>query len=92
MVARAGRVILNEVSATVRSGEFIGVFGPNGAGKTTLLRAILGLLPPLAGEIRIFGQPPGRGNRVAGYLPQQRAAVADLPLRGWDFVASAWRR
>ena len=91
VVARAGRVILNEVSATVRSGEFIGVFGPNGAGKTTLLRAILGLLPPLAGEIRIFGQPPGRGNRVAGYLPQQRAAVADLPLRGWDFVASAWR-
>ena len=50
VVARAGRVILNEVSATVRSGEFIGVFGPNGAGKTTLLRAILGLLPLLAGE------------------------------------------
>ncbi len=91
VVARAGHVVLNEISAAILPGEFIGVFGPNGAGKTTLLRAMLGLLPPLAGEIRIFGQPPGRGNRVAGYLPQQRAAVADLPLRGWDFVASAWR-
>lgn len=91
VVARAGRVILNEISATIHAGEFIGVFGPNGAGKTTLLRAILGLVPVVAGKMRIFGQPPGRGNRVAGYLPQQRAAVADLPLRGWDFVASAWR-
>lgn len=91
VVARAGRVILNEISAAIVPGEFIGVFGPNGAGKTTLLRAILGLLPLVAGKIRVFGQPPGRSNRVAGYLPQQRAAVADLPLRGWDFVATAWQ-
>ncbi len=47
-----------------------------------------------AGVIRVLGSPPGRGNRNAGYLPQRRGAVADLPLRGWDFVASAcdgWR-
>ena len=65
------------------------MLGPNGAGKTTLLQAILGLLQPAAGEIRVFGEKPRHGNRAAGYLPQQRAAVADLPLRGWDFVASA---
>ena len=63
----------------IRPGEFIGVFGPNGSGKTTLLRALLGLLPPVSGEIRVFGATPGRGNSAAGYLPQQRAAVADLP-------------
>jgi zinc/manganese transport system ATP-binding protein len=88
-IARAGRIILSDVSVAIRPGEFIGVLGPNGAGKTTLLHAILGLLPPSAGEIRVLGAPPTRGNRDAGYLPQQRASVAELRLRGWDFVASA---
>jgi zinc/manganese transport system ATP-binding protein len=89
-LARGGRGVLADVGATIREGEFVGVFGPNGAGKTTLLQAILGLLQPTAGAIRVFGAPPGHGNRAAGYLPQRRAAVADLPLRGWDFVASAF--
>jgi zinc/manganese transport system ATP-binding protein len=90
-LARGGRTVLADITAAIRQGEFIGVFGPNGAGKTTLLQALLGLLPPVSGEIRIFGRKPGDGNRQAGYLPQQRAAVADLPICGRDFVASAWR-
>lgn len=81
--------MLANVSLAIRPGEFIGVFGPNGAGKTTLLHAILGLLRPAAGRLEVFGVPPVRGNRLAGYLPQQRASVAELCLRGWDFVASA---
>ena len=88
-LARAGRTILSNVSARIQPGEFIGMLGPNGAGKTTLLHAILGLLRPVAGELRVLGSVPGRGNRAAGYLPQQRSPVADLRLRGWDFVASA---
>jgi len=88
-LARAGRTILSNVSAGIRAGEFVGVFGPNGSGKTTLLHAILGLLRPTAGELRVLGSVPQRGNRAAGYLPQQRSPVADLRLRGWDFVASA---
>jgi zinc/manganese transport system ATP-binding protein len=89
---RHGRqTVLCRVGAAIRPGEFIGVFGPNGSGKTTLLRALLGLLPPAAGEIRVFGAPPGGGNLALGYLPQQRAGAADLPIRGWDFVASACR-
>lgn len=90
-LARGERIILDAVSAAIRPGEFIGVFGPNGSGKTTLLRALLGLLPPLRGEIRVLGRPPRHGNRVIGYLPQKRAPVTDLPIRGWNFVASAWQ-
>jgi zinc/manganese transport system ATP-binding protein len=88
-LARGARIVLADLSIAIRSGEFIGVFGPNGAGKTTLLHALLGLLPPASGAIRVLGAVPRRGNRAAGYLPQQRAAVADLPLCAWDFVASA---
>ncbi len=90
-LVRGGRIVLREISAAIEPGEFIGVFGPNGAGKTTLFHALLGLLPPRCGEIRIFGQRRTGGSRVAGYLPQRRSGLSDLPLRGWDFVASAWR-
>lgn len=88
-IARGRRIVLADVSAAIRPGEFIGVLGPNGAGKTTLLHAVLGLLPAAGGEIRVFGEPPRRGNRMAGYLPQRRARASDLPVCGFDFVASA---
>ena len=88
-LARGPRVVLSDVSVAIGSGEFVGVFGPNGAGKTTLLHAILGLLRPVSGELKVLGAAPSHGNRALGYLPQQRASVADLFLRGRDFVASA---
>jgi zinc/manganese transport system ATP-binding protein len=89
-LTRGRRTVLSRLSASIGEGEFIGVFGPNGAGKTTLLHAILGLLAPAEGEIRIFGKPPGNGTALAGYLPQKRSAIGDLRLRGWDLVASAY--
>ncbi|MGH7064531.1 MAG: metal ABC transporter ATP-binding protein, partial [Stellaceae bacterium] len=88
-IARGRRIVLADVSAAIRPGEFIGVLGPNGAGKTTLLHTVLGLLPAAGGEIRVFGERPRRGNRMAGYLPQRRARASDLPVCGFDFVASA---
>jgi zinc/manganese transport system ATP-binding protein len=88
-LARGGRMVLADVTAAIRPGEFIGVFGPNGAGKTTLLHALLGVVRPVTGVLRVLGLSPTRGNRQAGYLPQQRGYVADLRLRGRDFVASA---
>jgi zinc/manganese transport system ATP-binding protein len=90
-LARGDRTVLSGVDASIAEGEFVGVFGPNGAGKTTLLQAILGLLPPREGEIRVFGAPAANGGARAGYLPQKRSSLGDLRLRGWDFVASAYK-
>jgi zinc/manganese transport system ATP-binding protein len=84
-----GRSVLSDVSFAIRSGEFIGVLGPNGAGKTTLMRAILGLLPPSAGTVRVFGRAPQRGDRTIGYLPQVRTVLPDLRVRGLDFIGSS---
>ena len=39
------KVILNNVSLNIASGEFVGIIGPNGSGKTTLFRALTGILP-----------------------------------------------
>ena len=57
VTVRAGsRTILDHLTCTVREGNFLVVIGPNGAGKTTLLKALCGLLPTAAGDIRIFGR------------------------------------
>jgi len=84
-----GRRILTDVDLTLRDAEFIGVLGPNGAGKTTLLRAILGLVRPVAGSIRVLGAAAIRGNPAIGYMPQTRSQSAAARLSGWDFLASA---
>jgi zinc/manganese transport system ATP-binding protein len=85
----AGRTVLSDISLKVKPGEFIGVLGPNGAGKTTLMRAILGLIAPTAGAVRVFGKPPRRGNPAIGYVPQLRSIRPDLRMRGLDFIASS---
>jgi zinc/manganese transport system ATP-binding protein len=83
------RTVLAHVSFDIEAGEFIGVLGPNGAGKTTLMRAILGLLSPNGGSIKVFGRTPQRGNPAIGYLPQLRTVLPDLRVRGRDFIASS---
>lgn len=84
-----GRAVLSDMSLDIAAGEFIGVLGPNGAGKTTLMRAILGLLSPSSGSVKVFGQRPERGNSAIGYLPQVRTVLPDLRMRGRDFIGSS---
>ncbi len=88
-LALGGRTVLGGVSFAVADGEFIAVLGPNGAGKTTLMRAMLGLVAPARGEIRVLGEAAARGNPRIGYVPQARSPVAGVRLSGWDFVACA---
>lgn len=83
-----GRTILSDISFGIEAGEFIGLLGPNGAGKTTLMRAVLGLVRPRAGTVRVDGHPAARGSGAVGYMPQVRGQ-ADLRWTGWDFVAGA---
>jgi branched-chain amino acid transport system ATP-binding protein len=58
-----GLTAVDQVSATFRSGELVGIIGPNGAGKTTFFNAISGVIPPTAGALtaggrRLDGKPP----------------------------------
>jgi zinc/manganese transport system ATP-binding protein len=83
-----GRTVLSEITISVGAGEFIGVLGPNGSGKTTLMRALLGLIKPSSGTIRVFGRSPQRGDAAIGYVPQVRTVLPELRMRGLDVVAS----
>jgi ABC-2 type transport system ATP-binding protein len=69
------------VDLGVAAGEVVGLLGANGAGKTTLIRMLLGLLPPSAGSVRLFSQPPSRAvRRRIGYLPQGLGLYDDLTV------------
>jgi ATP-binding cassette subfamily F protein 3 len=45
-----GKLVLQDVDLSLRSGERIGLLGVNGAGKTTLVKTVAGVLPPLSGS------------------------------------------
>ncbi|MFN5718524.1 MAG: ATP-binding cassette domain-containing protein, partial [Bradyrhizobium sp.] len=47
--------VLHGIDMTIAAGEVVALLGPNGAGKTTLLRAMSGLLPVNAGQVRFGG-------------------------------------
>ncbi|MBX3161244.1 MAG: ATP-binding cassette domain-containing protein [Deltaproteobacteria bacterium] len=97
LVCGYGRPVLEGVTFDVGPGEIVALLGGSGCGKSTLLRTITGLLPPLAGEVRVLGAPiydldaEARGQvlRRTGTAFQQDAlfgsmTVADniaLPLR-----------
>lgn len=70
------RIVLEEASFTVDSGEVVALLGPNGSGKSTLLKTLSGTLKPLAGRVEIGGDDMAklsyreRGRRI-GFVPQE---------------------
>jgi len=79
-----GDPVLEDINLSVKERDFIGLIGPNGGGKTTLLRVLLGLLPPIRGEVRIYGQSVKEGRRAIGYVPQTVEFDRDFPISVWD--------
>jgi ABC-type Mn2+/Zn2+ transport system ATPase subunit len=74
------RMLFRDLSFEIERGAIVGIVGPNGSGKTTLLRTILGLLPPLRGQLR---RDP---NLTISYVPQRERLDTILPLTALDVV------
>lgn len=58
--ARGRRQAIEGVSFSVAAGEVMSLLGPNGAGKSSTVRAVLGLLQPDTGWVRVRGLDPHR--------------------------------
>lgn len=57
LVGYGGAPVCAPVSFTLSPGRAIALVGANGSGKSTVLRAVIGLLEPAEGELRVFGEP-----------------------------------
>lgn len=81
-----GQVIVPQVNFELTCGQSLALVGINGSGKTTLLKTIVGLLPPIKGEITVLGNPPGKNPHLLAYLSQFHDSGFILPLRVIDVV------
>ena len=80
-----GHPVIAGVDLDVKPGELVALVGANGAGKSTLLKVIAGLLRPMSGAARVFGETAGTSRRLA-YLPQAEHLRWDFPLVVEDVV------
>ena len=78
--------VLWDVDLEIRPGYATSIVGPNGAGKSTLLKAILGLVPVAAGNIRVFGTSLDAERHRVAYIPQRGSVDWDFPTNALDVV------
>ena len=81
------RLILDNISFKINSGQIFGMLGPNGVGKSTIFNIITGLIKPQNGKIKITGidvtdYPVYLRTRKfnVGYVPQYGGFFSDLTL------------
>jgi branched-chain amino acid transport system ATP-binding protein len=85
-VRYGGVAAVRDVSFTVGRGEIVGLIGPNGAGKSSTLHAIVGLVSPHEGEVRLAGsslrgRPPEAIARSGiALVPEGRRIFAELSV------------
>ena len=93
------RMVLEEVSLSIPTGEVFAIVGPNGVGKSTLIKASSGILPLLEGQIIVEGQDirsltPDQRAKLIGVVPQathippfftaqQVVLMGRTPYLGW---------
>ncbi|MGH3447479.1 MAG: ABC transporter ATP-binding protein [Nocardioidaceae bacterium] len=81
-VVRRGRLVIADLSASIRSGVITGLLGPSGCGKSTLMRSIVGVQVVESGEVSVLGRPAGSADlrdRV-GYVTQAPSVYVDLTV------------
>jgi ABC-2 type transport system ATP-binding protein len=81
-VVRGRRVVLDEVSLSVRAGAVTGLLGPSGSGKTTLMRAVVGVQARVTGTVEVLGRPAGAAElrQEVAYVAQGGGVYHDLTV------------
>ena len=71
---KTSRLVLKDITLSIKKAEILTIIGPNGAGKTTLIKLILGLIFPTTGTVK------KNTNLKIGYMPQKIGINTFLPL------------
>ena len=79
------RKVVENLSFTVNSGDYLYIVGENGSGKSTLIKTILKLMNPISGKITTGD---GLQPNEIGYLPQQTVIQRDFPASVREIVLS----
>ncbi len=80
------RPALYGVDLQIEKGQLVGILGPNGAGKSTLIKAIMGVVKPLSGWVKLFGKEGKAALPLVGYVPQRESVDWDFPVSVYDVV------
>ena len=83
-----GNVALRDASFALSAGSICALVGVNGSGKSTLFKAIMGILEPATGSVRVAGRSVRealKANLVA-YVPQSEEVDWSFPVSVWDVV------
>jgi manganese/zinc/iron transport system ATP- binding protein len=78
--------VLWNVDLSLPSGKLIGILGPNGAGKSTLIKAIMGLVDPSGGYVKIFDKTLEEVRSRISYVPQRESVDWNFPASVLDVV------
>ena len=81
-----GTPVLENLSVSIESRDFVAVIGPNGGGKSTFLKLILGLLKPASGTIEVMGRKPHESATRIGYVSQDIHLNRGFPVSVLDVV------
>ncbi|MEX0999894.1 MAG: metal ABC transporter ATP-binding protein [Thermodesulfobacteriota bacterium] len=73
--------LLDSINLSIERDQFWGIMGPNGSGKSTLIKTLLGLLPPVSGEMR------SENVIVFGYVPQHEKFDSIFPISVCEVVS-----
>ena len=79
--------VLQKISFAVGEGRLLGLIGRNGAGKSTCMSVVVGLLPPRAGTVEVFGTDVSRfapeqiARQGVALVPQGRRVFKSLTVR-----------
>ena len=76
------KIILDNLSLKLNSGQILGLLGPNGVGKTTMFNLITGLIPPDFGSIIISGE---KVNKYPIYQRTLKYKIGFVPQHGGYF-------
>jgi len=81
--------VVADIGFTLEPGQVLALVGSNGSGKTTLLKTVAGLIPPIAGGLRVLGAGPLASPARVAYMGQFHPSSFMLPLRVHDVVRMA---